>query len=311
MLSVVVSEWLPNSELDRLRTRLHVHYDPELFASSSSLVAALETAHGVIVRNRTKIDRHVVETASELTVVGRLGAGLDNVDVEACADAGVEVIFAPGINAVSVAEYVMGAMVALMRPVFSSTAAMVRGEWPRWGHTFGHELDGKTMGIIGYGSIGRHVAVRAAAFGMQVIAHDPYVPAADEAWSSVRNVTLDTVLTEADVISVHAALTSETHGLIDSNRLLLVKPQAVLINTSRGGTVDEMAVANALHEGRLAGAALDVFASEPLGPEAAAIFSGLDNLILTPHVSGNTEEAVTRVCRTIVDGVMAALMQDT
>jgi (S)-sulfolactate dehydrogenase len=217
------------------------------------------------------------------------------------------VISAVGANAVSVAEYVIGAMLVLVRGVYGMSPSMVAGEWPRQGHAFGFELMGKTIGLVGFGSIAREVATRAAALGMEVTAHDPFLSDDDPVWRTVRSADMETLLASADVISLHVPLTDETRNLIDSGVLGQMRPTAVLINTSRGGMVDETALAEALLEGRLGGAALDVFAAEPLGPEPAAVFAGIPNLLLTPHVAGNTRESVDRVARMIVEKVLEEL----
>jgi (S)-sulfolactate dehydrogenase len=242
-----------------------------------------------------------------LVVVGRLGVGLDNIDMEACASAGILVKPAIGANAVSVAEYVLGATLTLLRPVFGMTESMVAGQWPRQGHAFGAEVSGKTLGLLGFGAIARHVARRAAAFDMAIIAHDPFVPASDPVWSQAERVSFDDLLRRADVLSVHTPLTDDTRNLIGGAALGLMKPTAVLINTSRGGVVDEAALASALRNKTIAGAALDVFETEPLEPEPASRFEGLDNLVLTPHVAGNTKESVDRVAEVTVANVLEVL----
>jgi (S)-sulfolactate dehydrogenase len=233
--------------------------------------------------------------------------GLDNIDLDGCVGAGVTVIPAVGANAVSVAEYVIGAMLVLVRGVYDMTPSMVAGEWPRQGHAFGHELSGKTLGLVGLGSIARQVAMRAVVFGMRIVAFDPFLPDGDTAWGTVGKVNLETLLSTSDVVSLHVPLGEGTRNLIDAAALALMRPTAVLVNTSRGGIVDETALAAALRHGSIAGAALDVFATEPLGPKPAATFAGVPNLLLTPHLAGNTEEAVDRVASMIVAAVEEAL----
>jgi (S)-sulfolactate dehydrogenase len=304
---VVVSEFLPDPHLDHLRQSFDVVYDPDLYADRDRLLAELAGTVAILIRNRTLIDPGLLVAAPDLRVVGRLGVGLDNIDTEACLRAGVTVIPAVGANAVSVAEYVIGAMLVLVRRVYEMTPSMVAGEWPRQGHAFGHELLGKRLGLIGLGSIARQVAVRAAAFGMGIIAYDPLLPEEDRAWDTVDKVDLETLLTTSDVVSLHVPLGDQTRHLIDAGALALMKPTTVLINTSRGGIVDETALAAVLRDGALAGAALDVFATEPLGPGPAAIFAGVPNLVLTPHLAGNTEESVERVASTIVAAVIEAV----
>jgi (S)-sulfolactate dehydrogenase len=249
----------------------------------------------------------LIGAGHRLRVVGRLGVGLDNIDMERCGAAGINVISAHGANAVSVAEYVIGAMFVLMRGVYGMTESMLAGEWPRQGHAFGHELTGQVLGLIGFGAIAREVATRAAGLGMVVMAHDPFLENQDPVWAGVRRVELDGLMAASDVVSLHVPLDDSTRGLIDADALAGMKPTAILVNTSRGGIVDEEALAEALRQGRLGGAALDVFATEPLGPEAAAVFAGTPNLLLTPHVAGNAREAVDRVATLIVDLVLEEL----
>jgi (S)-sulfolactate dehydrogenase len=307
MSKILVSEYLPDEHLGLLRAHHDVVYDPDLCTDRSRLLDELVGVEALFTRNRTRVDEELIAASPDLRVIGRLGVGLDNIDMVGCERAGVQVIHAAGENAVSVAEFVIGAMFVVVRGVYGMTPSMIAGEWPRQGHAFGHELLGKTMGLVGYGSIARHVSTRAAGLGMEVIAHDPFVPDDDLAWGTVRSVDMVTLLASADVISLHVPLDEGTRNLIDAPALGRMKPTAVLINTSRGGIVDENALAEALLEGRLGGAALDVFAFEPLGPEPAAVFATVPNLLLTPHVAGNTRESVDRVARSIVEKVLSVL----
>lgn len=303
----VVPEFLPEAALALLAGGCEVAYDPDLYADRPALFAELSGAAAVLIRNRTVIDDELLAAAPRLRVVGRLGVGLDNIDVDGCAEAGVEVIPAPGGNAIAVAEYVMGALLTLARPVFDETESMVRGEWPRQGHAFGRELRGMTIGLVGLGAIAREVASRAAAFEMRVVAYDPLLIENDPVWRRIAPSELAALLAEADVVSIHVPLTTDTRGLIDAAAVAAMKPGAILINTARGGIVDEKAVIEGLRSGHLGGAALDVFADEPLGPDAGAAYAGIENLILTPHLAGNTEEAVARIAASIVEAVLAAL----
>jgi (S)-sulfolactate dehydrogenase len=307
MSRIVVSEYLPDAHLEMLRARHEVVYDPDLGTDRARLLQQVVDAEAIFTRNRTRVDAGLIGAAPRLRVVGRLGVGLDNIDMPGCQTAGIRVIPAHGGNAVSVAEYVIGAMFFLVRGVYGMTPSMLTGEWPRQGHAFGRELMGQTLGLIGLGSIAREVATRAAALGMSVIAHDPLLPAADQAWNTVGRAGFEDLLAAADVVSIHVPLDEGTRGLIDGTALARMKPTAVLINTSRGGIVDEAALASALRDDALAGAALDVFASEPLGPEAAEVFAGTPNLLLTPHVAGNAREAVDRVATMIVEAVLEEL----
>lgn len=307
MSKLVVSEYLPEEFLDVLRQDHEVVYDADMYSDRPRLLGQITDATAIFIRNRTRIDEELIATAGAMRVVGRLGVGLDNIDIDACARAGLRVIPAVGANAVSVAEYVLGAMLVLTRGVFGMTESMVAGEWPRQGHAFGHEVMGNVLGLVGFGAIAREVAARASSFGMRIVAHDPFIHETDPVWQTATPLSLEELLRVADVISLHIPLDAGTRNLIDTRALALMKPSAVLINTSRGGTVDETAVAEALRNGALAGAALDVFANEPLGPEPASTFAGVPNLLLTPHVAGNTHESVDRVARKIVTEVLQAL----
>jgi (S)-sulfolactate dehydrogenase len=304
---ILVSEYLPDEHLDRLRARHEVFYDPDLGTDRPRLLRWVAEVEAILTRNRTRVDEELIGAGHRLRVVGRLGVGLDNIDMERCGAAGINVISAHGANAVSVAEYVIGAMFVLMRGVYGMTESMLAGEWPRQGHAFGHELTGQVLGLIGFGAIAREVATRAAGLGMVVMAHDPFLENQDPVWAGVRRVELDGLMAASDVVSLHVPLDDSTRGLIDADALAGMKPTAILVNTSRGGIVDEEALAEALRQGRLGGAALDVFATEPLGPEAAAVFAGTPNLLLTPHVAGNAREAVDRVATLIVDAVLEEL----
>jgi len=187
------------------------------------------------------------------------------------------------------------------------TPSMKAGQWPRQGHAFGRELHGKALGLVGLGAIAREVARRAAGFHMRIVAHDPYLDVDDGAWELADSVSFDDLLRDSDVLSVHLPLGAETRGLIGAGALSRLKRTALLINTSGGGTVGEVALADSLRTGSIAGVALDVFTTEPLGPEAAALFADLENVILTPHVAGNTEESVDRVATMTVETVLRSL----
>ncbi len=292
-----------------LEAEADVHYDPDLHSDRDALLARISDASAVLIRNRTIIDTEFLSAAHQLRIIGRLGVGLDNIDVAALEMAGVELVVAYGGNAVSVAEYVMAAMLVCQRGVFGMTGSMLAGQWPRQGHAFGHELKDKTLGLVGFGAIAREVAKRAAAFDMQVLAFDPYLTP-DAAWGEVRPTTFEELLSRSDVVSIHVPLNDETRGLVDAAALSSMKRDATIVNTSRGGIVDEMALAEALRSGTIGSAALDVFTTEPLGPEAAAVFEGLDNLLLTPHLAGNATEAVDRIATSTVEAVLRKLASD-
>ncbi len=290
MPDVVVAEFMDETAVADLSGDHDVLYDPTLADRRGALLECLAGARALIVRNRTHVDREVLDAATGLRVVGRLGVGLDNIDLDACEARGVEVRPATGANAVAVAEYVVAAILVLVRRVFDASAEVAAGAWPRE-RLVGGEVSGRQLGLIGFGAVARQVAVRAAALGMGVVAFDPYLADDDDAWSLAERVDIDALLTGSEAVSVHVPLAPETHHLLDAAAIARMPPGAVLVNTARGGVVDEEAVADALRAGRLGGAALDVFETEPLDGEAGARLSGVPNLLLTPHIAGVTQES--------------------
>ena len=304
---IVISEFMNATAVDRLRGEFDVRYEPTLVDELQQLHVAVSSATALIVRNRTQVDPELIARAPKLRVVGRLGVGLDNIDTSACAARSIEVIAATGANAVSVAEYVLTTAMLLLRGAYTSSAAVAAGQWPRPTLSQGREINGKTLGLIGFGSIGRITAQLARCLGMRVIAYDALVAEDDAAWRDhgVERNTLENVLAEADVVSLHVPLDAQTRGLIGASRIAKMKRSAVIINTSRGGIVDEAALADALRAGSLAGAALDVFENEPLA--AGSMLANAPNLILTPHIAGVTQESSVRVGELIADRVSASL----
>ena len=256
-------------------------------ADRVELLAALPEAEALLVRSATAVDAEALAAAPRLKVVARAGVGLDNVDVRAATQSGVMVVNAPTSNIVSAAELAVALMLAAARHISPAHAALRQGEWKRSKYT-GIELYEKTVGIVGLGRIGVLVAQRLSAFGMSVIAYDPYVQAGRAAQMGVRLVDLDTLLAESDFMSVHLPKTPETIGLIGDAELHKVRPHLVLVNAARGGIVDEVALYAALKEGRLAAAGLDVFASEPCTD--SPLFE-LENVVATPHLGASTDEA--------------------
>ncbi|MEL7277910.1 MAG: hydroxyacid dehydrogenase [Pseudomonadota bacterium] len=304
MAEIVVTEFMDEAALEGVEPS--VLYDPTLVDDRDRMLAALASARAVIVRNRTQVDQALLDAAPDLCVVGRLGVGLDNIDLDACAARGVVVRPATGANTLSVAEYVISTAMTLVRGAYGSNAAMIAGTWPR-GALIGGELSGRVMGLFGFGGIARAVAARARALGMSVIAHDPHLTDDDPAWTGVTPVSAEDLLARADVLSLHVPLTAQTRDMIDGAALTEMKPGAILINTARGGVVDEAELCAALTQGTLGGAALDVFATEPLTAEAGAMFDGVPNLILTPHIAGVTQEGNVRVSTLTVANVLEEL----
>ena len=306
-MRIVISEFMDAAAVAGLRGRFDVCYDKDLVDRPDELVVQLADADALIVRNRTQVDGTLLDLAPRLRVVGRLGVGLDNIDVGACGLRRVEVIPATGANALAVAEYVIAAAMLLLRGAYQSTADVSGGHWPRSALSNGRESAGKTLGLVGFGSIGRVTGRLARALGMRVIGFDPQLPADSAVWRDEATTphTFAEVVAQADVVSLHVPLTPATRNLIDAARIATMKPDAVLINTSRGGVVDESAIAAALRARKLGGAALDVFEHEPLG--AASVLAGCPHLLLTPHVAGVTRESNQRVSAMIAAKVAEAL----
>jgi D-3-phosphoglycerate dehydrogenase len=260
-------------------------------------------AHALIIRSATQVTAELLELATDLLVVGRAGIGLDNVDVEAATRRGVMVVNAPQSNIVSAAEHTMALLLAQARNVPQADAALKAGRWER-SRWEGVELLDKTLGIVGLGRIGKLVADRAKAFGMRLVAYDPFVSAERARHMGVELMALDQLITEADFVTVHLPKNKETTGLINRDLLLKAKPSLRVINVARGGIVDEQALADAIREGIIAGAALDVFSVEPT--TESPLFE-LDSVIVTPHLGASTREAQDKAGDTIADMVQLAL----
>ncbi|WP_310451737.1 hydroxyacid dehydrogenase [Sulfuritalea sp.] len=307
-MKIVITEFMDIDAVRTLQDRFAVSHEPTLFDRRAELLALLADATALIVRNRTQVDGELLAAAPRLRVVGRLGVGLDNIDVTACRARGIEVFPATGANALAVAEYVVASVMVLLRGAYLSGAAVAAGQWPRQALSEGRETAGRTLGLVGFGGIGQLTARLAQAIGMRVLACDPLLAADAPAWaaSGVAHRELEPLLAESDAVSLHVPLTAQTRGLIDANRIGLMKTQAVLINTARGGIVDEAALAQALHSGKLAGAALDVFDHEPLA--AGSPLATAPNLILTPHIGGVTRESNIRVSTLIAAKVADFLL---
>jgi (S)-sulfolactate dehydrogenase len=306
MADIVISEFMDEDALKAIPSAYSVLYDPKLVDRPADLLKEASTAKALVVRNRTQVRGELLAAAARLTVVGRLGVGLDNIDVEACAQRGIKVFPASGANDLSVAEWVICTAMMLLRGAYIATPDVMAGTWPR-NRLMGRELSGKVMGLVGFGSIAREVAVRAGALGMSCIAFDPYLPDDHPSWHLAHRHGLEPLLREADVVSLHVPLTDTTANMMDAIRLKRMKKDAILLNAARGGIVDEAALAEALKAGEIGGAALDVFDVEPLTAERGTIFKDCPNLILTPHIAGVTQESNVRVSHVTIANVLKAL----
>jgi len=302
MPDIVISEFMDEATVAELASDYDVFYEPDLVDRPEDLKAALAGARALIVRNRTQVTEELLAAGDSLCVIGRLGVGLDNIDLPACEARGIPVCPAAGTNAVSVAEYVIAGILMLRRGAYHASDRVLAGDWPRIDF-IGREVAGARLGLVGFGAIAREVAKRALALDMRIAAYDPYVDGCDPIWQA-RGVTpqaLDPLLAESEVISLHVPLTEETRHLIDAPRLARTRPDALLINTARGGIVDTTALAEALEAGRLGGALLDVFEEEPLPSNSR--LTKVPNLLLTPHIAGVTAESQVRISQATVANV--------
>src|SRR3954470_19728885 len=298
---VLVAEELAPSALAVLADDFEVRQGDG--ADRAALLPALGDVDAVIVRSATMIDAEALAAASRLKVVARAGVGLDNVDVAAATARGVLVVNAPTSNIVSAAEHAVALLMAVARRVPQASASLRAGEWQRSKFT-GVEITDKTVGVVGLGRIGVLFAQRMSAFGTRLLAYDPYVPAARAAQIGVRLVPLDELLRESDFISIHLPKTPETVGLIGERELAMCKPGVIIINAARGGLLDEHALAQALKEGRIGGAGLDVYATEPCTDSPLFAF---DNVVATPHLGASTSEAQDKAGTAVARSVLLAL----
>ncbi|MEX0766944.1 MAG: phosphoglycerate dehydrogenase [Microthrixaceae bacterium] len=301
-MRVLVTEKIADGGLQRLRDAGH-EVDVQEGLTPEELLVAIPGAHALIIRSSTQVTAPVFAAGTDLIAVGRAGIGLDNVDVVAATEHGVMVVNAPQSNTLSAAEHTMALLLAQARNVPQASAALKAGRWERSKWT-GVELSDKTLGIIGLGRIGKLVAQRALAFGMKLVAYDPFVSEDRARQLSVQLLSLEELMAQSDFITLHLAKTPETAGLIGTEMLSLAKPSLRVINVARGGIIDEQALADAILEGRVAGAGFDVFATEPCTD--SPLFA-LDSVVVTPHLGASTAEAQDKAGDTIADMVQLAL----
>lgn len=300
MARILVTEEIAEGGLDRLRAAGH---EVVVQLDLSQLLSAVQGAHALIIRSATQVTAEVLEAGSELVVVGRAGIGLDNVDVPEATKRGVMVVNAPQSNIISAAEHTMALLLAQARNVPQAHAALVAGRWER-SRWEGVELADKTLAVIGLGRIGKLVADRAKAFGMRLVAYDPFVSADRARQMGVELMSLDQAVAEADFLTIHLPKTKETTGLINRDLLLKAKPALRVINVARGGIVDEQALADCVRDGIIAGAAIDVFVTEPT--TSSPLFEQ-PSIVVTPHLGASTREAQDKAGDTIADMVQLAL----
>ena len=300
-MRVLVAEPLSTEGLELLATDHEVDYRPDL--AREDFLRLLPQYDALVVRSGVKVDAQAIAAGSRLRVVGRAGVGVDNIDVNAATAAGVAVVNAPTANTIAAAELTVGLIYALARNVPQADASLRRGEWRR-ADFVGTELRGKTLGIIGLGKIGMAVADRARAMEMKILGSDPFVDTATAAARAIELVDVKELLQRADFVTVHVPLNDATRRLIDADALTLMKPDARLINVARGGVVDESALAAALRDGRLAGAAIDVYEQEP--PTVSPLLDA-PNTVLTPHLGASTREAQQKAGVEVAEQVLDVL----
>ena len=306
MSEIVISEFMSEAAIASALDGFDVLYDPSLVDRPDMLAAALGDCRGLIVRNRTQVNEALLKVAPQLKVVGRLGVGLDNINTEACAARKVTVFPATGANDLSVAEYVITATLLLLRRAWFASTDVAAGSWPRM-QLIGSEAEGRRLGLVGFGAIAQLTARKARALGLSVCAFDPFVASDDPRWAGVEQMNFGDLLATSDIVSLHVPLTTNTRGMIGADAIAQMKSGAILINAARGGVVDEVALVEALKAGQLGGAALDVFAAEPVSAQSGAVFNEVPNLILTPHIAGVTTQSNERVSLVTAKAVARAL----
>jgi D-3-phosphoglycerate dehydrogenase len=282
----------------------HASVEVQTGLSEAELIEIIPDYDAMIVRSGTRVTAAVIEAGQRLQAIGRAGVGIDNIDVEAATRRGIIVVNAPTANTIAAAEHTIALMLALARQIPPADASLRQGRWDRKSY-IGIEVYNKTLGVVGLGRIGTEVAKRAQGLGMEVIAYDPFVSAEHASRYNVRFTELEDLLREADFVTLHTPLTEATRGLIGERELALMKPTARLINCARGGLVDEEALLRALDEGRIAGAALDVFAQEPPPPDHPLLRH--PKVVITPHLGGSTREAQISVAREIAQQILTVL----
>lgn len=300
-MKILISDPVDRAAVEMLKKE---HEVVEAEPSMEELKEIIGEYDAILIRSRTKLRADIISAAEKLKVIGRAGIGVDNIDLKAATEHGIIVVNAPGSNSLSVVELTIGQMISLARKLVKADAHVRSGEWNRKAFV-GVELMGKTLGLIGFGRIGSEVAKRAQVFGMDVITYDPYVNKEIAEKMGVKVVeTKEELLKDSDFISIHALLTDETRGMISAPEFGIMKDSAFIINCARGGIIDEKALYDALKNGRIAGAALDVYENEP--PASSPLLE-LDNIIFTPHIGASTREAQQRAGTVAAEQMLIAL----
>ena len=294
---ILICEDIWSEDFAALQEKFPIKHEPDLWSRKEDLFSAVQSAKVLVVRNRTQVTRELIAAAPNLQIIARAGVGLDNIDIKSADELGVVVAAALGINAIAVAELTVGLALSLARQIIVRDQETRGGKWNR---VAGAEITGKTWGILGFGATGRAVANLLSGFNCRILAYDPFVKEA----SGVELTSLARVMSESEIISIHLPATSATNALIDRKLLVKMKSNALIVNVGRGEVINEFDLEQALRDGTLAGAALDVRATEPPKDE---LFRDLPNVILTPHVAGITKESQSAINRVLVSEIELAL----
>jgi len=305
MIKILVSDKLSEEGLKILESVKEFQVDVKTELKPEELKGIIKDYEALLVRSATKVTRDIIDAASKLKVIGRAGVGLDNVDLEAATQKGIIVMNTPAGNTISTAEHAFSMILALSRNIPQASASTKKGEWKR-SKFMGVELYAKTLGIVGFGRIGKEVAKRAVSFGMQVLAYDPFLSKEVAESLGIKVVELNELFQHSDYITVHTPLTNETKHMISTAQFAIMKKGVRVINCARGGIIDEVALVTAIKEGKVAGAAFDVFEKEPVSPDNELL--KLDNVIVTPHLGASTEEAQANVAIEVAEIVRDALL---
>jgi phosphoglycerate dehydrogenase-like enzyme len=299
MTKILITEFIIQESLNNLRKKFDVKYDEKLWENSKRLEEIIKDYDGLIVRNKTKVNLNILENANSLKFIGRLGVGLDNIDTENCKVKNIYVQPATGMNTDSVAEYVVSSSMSLIKKIPILHNGTIKGNWPRT-TIKSAEINGKCIGIIGFGTIGRKVADLSLKNGLNILAYDPYIKELGDNEKDYRLSSLEDIFQNADIVSLHLPLTEETKNLINKSSFSKMQKQPIIINTSRGSVVNENDLIEAYNQNLISGFALDVFENEPVTNDLYEKIKPDMNCILTPHISGVTTESNIRVSNFIV-----------
>ena len=299
MAKILITEFINQSSLENLNKKFEVKYDEKLYENEKQLITMIKDYEGLIVRNKTQVNSNILKNALKLKFIGRLGVGLDNIDTEYCKNKKIHVQPATGMNADSVAEYVVSSSMSLIKKIPMFHNGTIKGEWPRT-TIKSLEIKQKNLGIIGFGIIGKKVAEYSSKNGLKILAYDPYVKEINDKEINIKSSSLKEIYEKSDIISVHLPLTDETKNMVNKSSFAQMKNKPIIINTSRGGIINESDLIEAYHKNIISGFALDVFENEPIESKFYHKIKPGMNCILTPHISGVTTESNIRVSDFIV-----------